>query len=47
MAFGKNKFPIIRQVSDHVFGAFRLGGMGVALGSKVAEELVQLMKETD
>lgn len=47
MAFGKNKFPIIRQFSDNVYGAFRLGGMGVALGSKVAEKLVQIIEETE
>ncbi|MEO7315627.1 MAG: FAD-dependent oxidoreductase [Ginsengibacter sp.] len=47
MAFGPNKFPIIRQFSENVYGAFRLGGMGVALGSKVAEKLAQLIIETD
>ncbi len=47
MAFGSTKFPIIRQLSANVYGAFRLGGMGVALGSKVAEELAKLMNETD
>ena len=47
MAFGANKFPVIRRFSDHLYGAFRLGGMGVALGSKVAEELVELIIETE
>ena len=47
MAFGSNKFPIIRQFSKNVYGAFRLGGMGVALGSKVAEELARLIIETE
>ena len=47
MAFGANKFPIIRQFSRNIYGAFRLGGMGVALGSKVAEELVELILKTE
>ena len=47
MAFGSNKFPIIRQFSENVYGAFRLGGMGVALGSQVAENLAQLIMERD
>lgn len=41
MAFGKDKQPIVKGISDNVFGAFRLGGMGVALGSFVAKELVE------
>jgi len=40
MAFGANKQPIVKAFSDRVFGAFRMGGMGVALGSRVAQELV-------
>ncbi len=47
MAFGENKFPVVRQFSEHLYGAFRLGGMGVALGSKLAEELVELIIETE
>lgn len=40
MAFGADKQPLVKQVSDRVYGAFRLGGMGVAMGSYVAKELV-------
>ena len=43
MAFGKDKFPIVKAVSDRVFGAFRLGGMGVALGSEVASQVASLV----
>ena len=46
MAFGKNKYPIVKAFSDKVFGAFRMGGMGVAIGSEVADELVGLIKKT-
>lgn len=42
MAFGKTKRPIVTRVSPSVFGAFRMGGMGVALAAQVARELVQL-----
>jgi len=39
MAFGPTKQPIVRQFSNRIFGAFRMGGMGVALGSNVAQSL--------
>jgi gamma-glutamylputrescine oxidase len=44
MAFGSNKFPLVKAFSDKVFGAFRMGGMGVAIGSEVAVQLVELVK---
>lgn len=43
MAFGENKAPIIRKVSDKVAIGIRLGGMGVAIGSLVGEELARLL----
>ncbi len=43
MAFGETKEPIIRAFSARVFGAFRCGGMGVALGMSAAEEMVELV----
>lgn len=42
MAFGQDKNPIVQRISARVAGAFRMGGMGVALGSQVAKELVAL-----
>jgi glycine/D-amino acid oxidase-like deaminating enzyme len=39
MAFGKTRQPIVKKVSPRVYGAFRMGGMGVALGSEVASLL--------
>jgi gamma-glutamylputrescine oxidase len=42
MAFGNTKRPIVGQFGDNVFGAFRMGGMGVALGSAIAKELASL-----
>ena len=43
MAFGATKSPIIKAFSDRVFGAFRMSGMGVALGSAAARELGHLI----
>ncbi len=40
MAFGKDKQPVLRQVSNNVYAAVRLGGMGVAIGSILGEKLV-------
>jgi gamma-glutamylputrescine oxidase len=42
MAFGEDKRPIITSFSDKIYGAFRMGGMGVALGAGAAKELVDL-----
>jgi glycine/D-amino acid oxidase-like deaminating enzyme len=44
MAFGRAKTPIVRAFSDRIFGAFRMGGMGIALGSGVAREVAGLIK---
>lgn len=41
MAFGATKMPIIKSLEGNIHGGFRLGGMGVALGSMVALELAQ------
>jgi glycine/D-amino acid oxidase-like deaminating enzyme len=46
MAFGPTKFPIVKAYSKRVFGAFRLGGMGVALGSEVAYEVADLVAQS-
>lgn len=43
MAFGANKQPIVKNVSGNIYGAFRMGGMGVAIGSEVAAQLVSLL----
>ncbi|WP_222982385.1 NAD(P)/FAD-dependent oxidoreductase [Flagellimonas meishanensis] len=42
MGIGKQKVPIVKQVSERVFCGVRLGGMGVALGSLVGKELADL-----
>lgn len=45
MAFGATKQPVIKAFSDKVFGAFRMGGMGVALGSRAAQQLAYLHRK--
>lgn len=42
MGVGKQKMPIVKQVSDRVCCGVRLGGMGVAIGSLVGKELADL-----
>lgn len=43
MAFGETKAPIVKKVSDRIAIGVRLGGMGVAIGSMVGEELATLL----
>jgi gamma-glutamylputrescine oxidase len=46
MAFGATKMPIVKAFSNQVFGAFRMGGMGVALGTEIATDLVNKINDT-
>jgi gamma-glutamylputrescine oxidase len=43
MAFGENKIPIYKQHSTNVWLGVRLGGMGVAIGSRMGEKLAEKM----
>jgi glycine/D-amino acid oxidase-like deaminating enzyme len=45
MGVGETKAPILKEIEKNVFVAVRLGGMGVAIGSLIGEELVELMGE--
>lgn len=45
MGVGNQKKPIIKQLSMHVFCGVRLGGMGIAIGSLVGNQLAELIKE--
>ncbi|MEO0571163.1 MAG: FAD-dependent oxidoreductase [Bacteroidota bacterium] len=42
MGIGKQKKPIVKQFSDHVYCGVRLGGMGIAIGSQVGKDLAGL-----
>jgi hypothetical protein len=44
MGLGNTKGPIIQKVSDHVFAAVRMGGMGVAIGTAVGKQLAAIME---
>lgn len=44
MAFGKTKLPIVECISDHVFVAVKMGGMGIALGGKIGEKIAQTIR---
>lgn len=44
MAFGEDKLPIIQRQSKNVVVGARLNGMGVALGSKIAKDVVSLLE---
>jgi glycine/D-amino acid oxidase-like deaminating enzyme len=43
MGIGRQKQPIVKQLSNHVFCGVRLGGMGVAIGSLVGKDLADLV----
>lgn len=43
LGIGKVKFPIIKQISENVIVAVRMGGMGVALGTLAGHEAAELM----
>ena len=45
MAMGKEKSPIVKALSEHVFCCVRMSGMGVALAPIVAKQVAQLMSE--
>ncbi len=46
LGLGKDKTPIIKAISQNVFCAVRLGGMGVAIGSLVGEEAAEMVKNS-
>ncbi len=46
MGVGKQKKSIVKVVSKNIFCAVRMGGMGVAIGSLVGEEVAELLLES-
>ncbi|MCM4154953.1 FAD-dependent oxidoreductase [Gramella sp. AN32] len=42
MGVGQTKDPIVKELSPNVYCGVRLGGMGIAIGSKVGQELAEL-----
>lgn len=45
MGVGSSKRPIVKKLSDHVFCGVRLGGMGIAIGSIIGDDLANLIME--
>lgn len=43
MGMGNSKKPIVQQLSENVYCGVRLGGMGVAIGSLIGQELTDLV----
>ncbi|MGL2965590.1 NAD(P)/FAD-dependent oxidoreductase [Flavobacterium sp. XGLA_31] len=43
MGLGSSKNPIVAQLSERVYCGVRLGGMGVAIGSLIGQELADLV----
>ncbi|CAN5877061.1 FAD-dependent oxidoreductase [soil metagenome] len=46
MGVGAKKEPIVKKISENVFCAVRMGGMGIALGSLTGEEAAVLVNES-
>jgi glycine/D-amino acid oxidase-like deaminating enzyme len=44
MGVGDAKVPIIKEIQPNIYCAVRMGGMGVAIGYQVANELVRLVR---
>ncbi len=43
MAFGGNKTPFIKKISNNIVAGVRMNGMGVALSGKIGEELAEML----
>jgi len=43
LGVGKDERPVVKEVEEHVFVGARLGGIGVAIGSLIGEELAELI----
>ena len=45
MGVGNEKKPIIKPITNNVIAAVRMGGMGLAIGSKVGEIVSKILKD--
>jgi hypothetical protein len=44
MGFGKDLKPIVKEISPGLFCAVRCNGMGIAMGSLLAEQVADLVE---
>lgn len=44
LGVGSYKEPIIKKIEEGVFSAFRLGGMGIAIGARTGYKAIELMQ---
>ncbi len=47
IATGQTKKPVIKKFEEKIYGGFRLGGMGVAIGSMVGKKLAELIASSN
>ncbi len=45
MGFGEDKSPIIKRINDKIAVGVRLGGMGVAIGTQIGDEITTLLQD--
>ncbi len=45
MGFGENKSPIIKKINEKIAVGVRLGGMGVAIGTQIGDEITTLLQD--
>lgn len=43
MGVGESKSPIVKEVDENIYCAARLGGMGIAIGSLIGQELAEII----
>lgn len=43
MAFGESKFPLVLRQSERIFLGVRMGGMGIAIGSEIGDQLAEMV----
>lgn len=42
MAFGSTRHPLVKRYSSHILVGVRMGGMGVAIGTAIGEQLAEM-----
>lgn len=43
MGMGPDKMPVVQKLSDSIFCAVRMGGMGVALAPVIGEKMANMI----